>query len=279
MPPRAPLALVLLFAAACSSLAAAGANGMIHPGRRPPAQQPNRPFESVELQGAGVKLEGWRFPAEGPIHRGTVIYLHGIGDNRGSSIGIAQHFVPLGYDVLAYDSRAHGQSGGDACTFGVYEKEDLLRVMKTVKAKPIILFGVSLGAATALQAAAHTSDVAAIVSFSVFSDLRAVATHRAPFFFTRGTIEEAFRQAEAAGHFRVDDASPVAAAPAITAPTLIIHGAKDHDTPPDNSQRVYEALRAPKRLILIPGVGHDDVFSKPIWPQIDGWLKASLPAT
>ena len=66
----------------------------------------------VELEGSGVHLEGWRFPAEGPVRRGTVVYLHGAGDSRRSSLGIADHFVPAGFDVLAYDSRGHGDSGG-----------------------------------------------------------------------------------------------------------------------------------------------------------------------
>jgi alpha-beta hydrolase superfamily lysophospholipase len=269
------LALLVLGATGCP-VAGWAAGAMIHPGKSPPAHQPARPFEIVDLQGAGVRLKGWRFHGEGPARRGTVVYLHGIGDNRGSSIGIANHFVPLGYDVLAYDSRAHGESGGEACTFGVYEKQDLLQVLATIEARPIILLGNSLGAATALQAAAQTKLVGAVVSISTFSDLRTVARHRAPFFLSNGTIEDAFHQAERDGHFRVDDASPLAAAPAITAPTLMIHGAKDDETPPDESQRVYEALRAPKHFILVPGANHNNVFGRTLWPQIDEWLRATF---
>ena len=36
---------------------------------------------------------------------------------------------------------------------------------------------------------------------------------------------------------------------------LVIHGADDTETPPAHSQRVYDALRGPKRLILVPGAG------------------------
>jgi uncharacterized protein len=83
------------------------------------------PFEEVDLVGAGVTLKGWRLPATGP-KRGTLIYLHGIADNRMSGTGIAERFAQKGFDVVAYDSRAHGESGGDACTYGYHENKTTL---------------------------------------------------------------------------------------------------------------------------------------------------------
>src|SRR4051812_1462745 len=130
-----------------------GAGGLLHPGRRPVTRLPTRPFQRVELAGDGLKLRGWRFAAEGP-RRGVMVYLHGAADNRASSIAIAERYVARGFDVLAYDSRGHGESEGDACTYGFHEKRDLRRVLDTVTAPPIVLIGTSLGAAVALQAAA-----------------------------------------------------------------------------------------------------------------------------
>ena len=45
---------------------------------------------------------------------------------------MADHFLARGFDVVAYDSRAHGESEGDVCTYGFYEKEDLRRVLDRV---------------------------------------------------------------------------------------------------------------------------------------------------
>ena len=253
-----------------------GARALLHPDRRPPNRQPARAFEVVQLQGAGVRLEGWRFRAEGPARRGTVIYLHGAGSNRGSSLSIADHFAPAGFDVLAYDSRAHGQSEGVACTYGYYEKDDLLRVIDGALARPIILIGTSLGAAVALQAAANTQKVGAVISIATFSDLRTVARERAPFFASQRNIEDAFKLAEAEAKFHVDEASPLAAAPGISAPVLIIHGASDDETRPAHSQRVYDALRGPRRLIFVPGAGHNNALNDTVWRQIDEWLGATL---
>jgi hypothetical protein len=270
---RAVLPLFALLASGCPA-ASWVAGGILHPSKRPPPPAPTRAFEALTWQGAGVRLEGWRFRGEGPVRRGTVVYLHGIADNRGSSLWIANHFLPLGYDVVAYDSRAHGASEGSACTYGVYEKQDLLRVLATVEARPIYLLGISLGAAVSLQAAALTRDVAGVVAISPFSDLRAVVRDRTPFYLPQWIVEDGFRQAEAEGKFRVDDASPLRAAPFITAPVLLVHGARDVDTPPAHSQRIYDALRAPKRLILVPGAGHNNTLNGSVWPQIDAWLKS-----
>ena len=178
--------------------------------------------------------------------------------------------------MIAYDSRAHGESEGDVCTYGFYEKEDLRRVLDRVDAKPIVIMGFSMGAAVALQAAAVDRRIGAVMAVSPFSDLRTVGSERAPFFASKGNISDAFKLAEAEGKFRADDVSPMAAAAHITAPTLTIHGERDDETPPAHSQRIFAALRGPKRLIVVPNADHNHVLDAGVWREIDSWLDAAL---
>jgi pimeloyl-ACP methyl ester carboxylesterase len=252
-----------------------GAGALLHPGRRAVQNRPARAVEELRLDGDGVTLRAWRFRARAP-RRGTVVYLHGVGDNRGSSLGVADRFVPNGFDVIAYDSRAHGDSTGDACTYGYHEKRDLSRVLDQIKDKPIVLIGTSLGAAVALQAAADDERVALVIAVATFSDLRTVAYERAPFFASRGNIESAFQIAGTRASFTVDAVSPVAAARRIRAPVLLIHGEKDDETPPDHSRRVHAALRSAKRLIIVPGAGHNDCLRPEVWREIDEWIERAL---
>jgi pimeloyl-ACP methyl ester carboxylesterase len=267
------LALFVVAAgAAVSQLPSLAAGGLLHPWRRPVNQPPPSGCEDKTYPGKGVALAGWQCHASGE-RRGTLVYLHGVADNRAAVAGIVSRFTAQGFDVVAYDSRAHGNSQGDTCTYGFYEKEDLRSVLDTLDPGPIVLIGTSLGAAVALQEAADDSRVTAVVSAEVFSDLRTVARERAPFFLTEEVIRKAFSLAEARGQFVLDQVSPVEAARRIPVPVLLIHGASDKDTVPDHSRRVYAALQGPKQLILVEGAGHNESLNRgDVWNQIDRWI-------
>ena len=271
------VALALVVAGvACSQLPKAGAGGLLHPGRRTAIGQRPAACQDAEFAGAGVTLRGWRCGSAAPA-RGTIVYLHGIADNRSSAAGVVERYTARGFQVIAYDSRAHGQSSGDACTYGIFEQRDLQQVIDGIGGGRIVLIGTSLGAAVALQAAAADPRIAVVVAAETFSDLRTVATERAPFFFTRKSIDRAFRIAEEQGRFSVDAAAPVLAAPRISAPVLLIHGAVDRETPSSHSQRVFDALPGRKRLILVPGAGHNQSLRGDVWVEIDRWIDSSLP--
>ena len=266
--------LVAGLAVLYAQLPAIGAGGLLYPVRQVTSQPVPSSCVATDLAGEGITLRGWRCQAAGGP-RGTVIYLHGIADNRGSSTGVIERFTRRGYDVIAYDSRAHGESGGDACTYGVLEQRDLRKVVDTLSAGPVVLIGTSLGAAVALQEAADDPRVTAVVAAETFSDLRTVASERAPFFFTQSAINRAFQLAEQRANLAVDAASPIAAAPRITARVLLIHGAADVETPPSHSPRVYEALRGPKRLLLVPNAGHNASLRADVWSEVERWIENS----
>ena len=257
---------------------AIGAGALLHPARRKTTRSAPDGCVDTTFDGAGVVLRGWRCaqaarPAAPPARpRATIVYLHGIADNRGSAAGPIARFLPLGYDVIAYDSRANGDSDGDACTYGYYEKQDLHRVIDTI-AGPVVLMGASLGGAVALQEAADDPRVKAIVAAETFSDLRTVAIERAPWIFSGGAIEQAFQMAGREARFDVDAVSPVRAAARITAPVLLIHGDADIDTPPAHSRRVFDQLRGPKRLILVPGAAHNGSLRPEMWNQIEAFVR------
>ena len=139
--------LAVAWLAATWELPVIAAGGLLHPIRRPVAQLPPAGCRDVAFTGVDVTLRGWRCRAVGE-RKATLVFLHGVADNRTSAAGMVPRYVNLGFEVIAYDSRAHGGSGGDACTYGYWEKQDLNKVLDTVPAGPIVLLGGSLGAAT-----------------------------------------------------------------------------------------------------------------------------------
>lgn len=268
---RSTLAVLALLSAACMP-PEWGANALLNPWRRPLPPAPRLAHEDVAFTSEGLTLRGWLFRAEGP-RQGLIVYLHGISDNRQSGVGVAQRFVPGGYDVFLYDSRAHGTSDGKYCTYGFHEKRDLSAALDALKADRAIVFGSSLGAAVALQAAAVDARIVAVIAQSSFSDLRAIVEDRAPWIATRSEVDQALALAEARGEFKVAEASPRAVAGAIRVPVLLLHGERDRETRPEHSRRIFDALTAPKRLILVPAAGHNDVLGGAgVWGKIEEWL-------
>ncbi|HTY37288.1 MAG TPA: alpha/beta fold hydrolase, partial [Bacteroidota bacterium] len=127
----------------------------------------------------GFKLSCW-FVKQPHGARGTVIYLHGVGDCKIGGVPYARLFFGRGFNVFLYDSRRHGLSEGLYCTYGFHEKNDLALVIDYLKSRTDItigrigVFGTSMGAAVALQAAALDTRIDAVIAEASFTDLRTI---------------------------------------------------------------------------------------------------------
>src|SRR5215470_17710951 len=143
------------------------------------------PYESVSFESAvdRIPLQGWYLPSRGER---AIIMLHGIDQNRWNEWERvpqkAQLLVEHGFDVLVFDLRGHGQSGGDRLGFGWLERNDLLAAVAYVEGRGIApgrigLLAHSYGAATGLLTAAADPDIAAVVADSAFADIRSLLDH------------------------------------------------------------------------------------------------------
>ena len=269
--------VLLLIALAFTVVPSLAAGGLLHPIRVALYERASQGCIDREFTGDGLTLRGWHCAASGQ-RRGSVVYLHGVADNRSSAVGVIAWFTQRGFDVVAYDSRAHGQSEGSVCTYGFYEKRDLKRVIDVLPPGPVVLIGNSLGGAVAIQGAVSNDHVVGVIAAEAFSDLRTIATERAPRFLFRPIIARAFRLAEERGRFDVAAVSPVVAAASLRIPVLLIHGANDVETPPAHSTRILSALPGPKQLLLVPHAGHNQSMNSPdTWNVIDRWLSSVVP--
>jgi pimeloyl-ACP methyl ester carboxylesterase len=266
--------VTLLSVAALQWVPAIGAGALLHPVRSVRSLVTPPGCTEQTFNGSEIDLRGWHCKAAG-TRRGSVVILHGVADSRASVAGMVERFSRKGLDLVTYDSRAHGQSGGEFCTYGYFEKADLRRVIQSLPQGPVVLMGTSLGAAVALQGAADDPRVSGVVAAEVFADLKSIARDRTPAFVPDWVVGRAFRAAELRAGFDADAVSPLRAARSITIPVLLIHGARDTATSPDHSKRVLEALRGPKRLILVDGAGHNESLRDAgAWNEIDNWIDA-----
>jgi uncharacterized protein len=146
-------------------------------------------YESISFTTAdGVRIAGWWIPAarshetdgHGPKAPGsqTVLFCPGLGADQASQLFLVRGLVPNGYNVLSFDFRATGQSGGQFSTFGDIERLDVLaavrwlRLNHSAQSKRIFGLGESTGAAALLSAAADPgADGQAISALAVYNPL------------------------------------------------------------------------------------------------------------
>lgn len=112
-------------------------------------------YETKYFTGAhGLKIEAWQIQASNS--KGTVILFHGYCGCKDSLLEAAEEFHSLGYDTLLVDFYGSGGSAGDDTSIGYYEAEDVVAAYRYVKQEkpdqPVILYGVSMGAAAILRA-------------------------------------------------------------------------------------------------------------------------------
>src|SRR6187200_594997 len=104
-------------------------------------------YDDVTFNAAdGVPLKGWWVPA--PEARGTVVLVHGLNRSRIEMVKKVPFLHKQGWNALLFDLRHHGQSGGDASSFGFFEKQDVHAATAFARTRaqgPVVLWGVSLG--------------------------------------------------------------------------------------------------------------------------------------
>src|SRR5262249_8575357 len=109
----------------------------VHPPRFPVLRTPGSlglSYETISLIARdGVRLAGWYVMAPGA--RAAVILCHGYPMNRQAILALIPPLYRAGFQVLAFDFRALGDSEGTVCTFGKEERWDVLAAIDFLKAR------------------------------------------------------------------------------------------------------------------------------------------------
>ncbi len=229
------------------------------------------PCEELTLKTAeGIPLSCWFIPASSSP-RATIVYLHGVGESKIAALPMAKLLHDRGFHVFAYDARRHGDSGGTFCTYGFYEKHDASMIITWLYGRsdrtvgPVGLFGASMGAAVALQAAALDDRIRAVAAESGFASLRSVFDEyqkrmiKLPWHYLRNIV---IKRSELMAHFKANAVSPLEAVRSLHIPILLLHGKADTTIPPSYSEQVYASANPPKELWLVPGARHDNMWEE-----------------
>ncbi len=170
-----------------------------------------------------------------------------------------------GRNVLLIDQRCHGDSQGHTITFGILERQDVLGWIAWAEKRfgkiPVLLNGVSMGAATVLMAA----------GMDLPGQVRGVIAD-CPYDAPSNIIKKVLGQdmgmpvklvyplirmgGRLYGRFNLDADSPTAAVKRAKVPILLIHGDDDRFVPYAMSQNIHAAAPEKIEFHTIEGAGH-----------------------
>ncbi len=220
-------------------------------------------FEDFELSSDfGYNLFAKWAPVKGS--KKSVILVHGFTGNIPVSMRYFNLFHTRGYNVLMYDHRFHGKSGGGSCSMGYYEKHDLVKFIDWVenrvgKQSVIGLHGESMGASTSLMTAQFDKRISFIIADCGFCDFYHEAKYRLkadyklpefPFLYLSDFINKIrFKHS-------YKEISPIENINAIECPVFFIHGDRDRVTKVDDSIKMHEKFDGKKELLITQDTGH-----------------------
>ncbi len=259
--------LVIGLVYACSHIA----KKVLHPVAKRKAldvwpDQYKLPYENVYFKTEdGVLIKGWFIPCEASDK--TIILMHGWGMNRGDIFKNTYFLHDLGYNLMYFDFRALGESGGTVSSIGYLEVRDLEAAIKFLKetrayaCAKIGLYGLSMGGMVAICEAAQNKEIVCVAAEASYYSFRKVVSrwawvhHKIPHFPLMTLVLHYI-------HKRLmenpEKFSPKFNVPKISPrPIFIIHGRYDNLVPAAQAKLLYKNAGEPKQIWLVPGAKHN----------------------
>jgi pimeloyl-ACP methyl ester carboxylesterase len=222
-------------------------------------------FDVSDPGGKRFKIASWWIPAREASDR-TVMLIHGYADAKVGAIAWAPMLVELGFNVLAIDLRAHGESEGRFSTGGVREADDVAQILDTLHARTprqtIHLMGVSLGAAVCAKVASGRDDIATLVLECPYDDFRNAIDRHARHLAAPlpGLSRVIARVSEWTAGVNFDDAMPERWLPRVKCPVLMIHGKLDPFVDSAMVERLAATLKPTDVHVIVETGGHVDAM-------------------
>ena len=240
----------------------------------------------------GLRLHGQLLQQPGA--KGTILLFHGYRSSWIIDFSIVlPYYYSLGYNLLAVDERAHGQSEGVYITFGIHERRDAATwaqyaAMHFGPEHPLFLGGLSMGATTVLLASCFDfpANVRAIIADCGFTSpyeiAKSVLRRDAPKAPVSLLLPLCSLVTRLFAGFGLRDGSTIDAVRESRYPILFLHGTGDTFVPYEMTKRAFDACTAPKRLILVDGAEHGKSYVKEpdrVRQELKAFLDTYTPTT
>lgn len=195
----------------------------------------------------GVRLNAWFFPHVESSK--VLLFFHGNAENIGTGLGRTRVLAALGLSIFAVDYRGYGKSEGSPDEEGVYRDAEAayryLTVERGFRPKDVIIHGVSLGGAVAIDLASRV-ECGGLIAESTFTTARDMARHAFLIPLFAYVPKSQFKS--------------VAKIAEVRAPVLVIHGKRDELIPFTMGEQLFHAAPSPKTFAPMENAGHNDVL-------------------
>jgi uncharacterized protein len=242
--------------------------GNVYRQKRPVLSTPHADglrYDPVSLSTSdGEFIRGWfLFGTQGsPL----VVVCHGVGTNREDLRGVSRFLCKAGFNVLAFDFRAHGESTGSRTSFGFREALDVQAVVQYAGAhyqqqfRGVGVYAISMGSAATIMAARHLPQVAAFVLDSPFARLEDLVDQQFshwPHLPRRLFASLARSYGSLFIGIQATEIAPEAYARDLgMRPVLVFHGGQDTLIPIAQGRQLFERIPGPKEFVETRGAGH-----------------------
>lgn len=227
--------------------------------------------EDIYIKPASLRLHGKLFKNDSSNY---ALVCHGYTSKAKHMAGFVNKFYSLGYNVLAVDARAHGDSEGTKIGMGWLERMDVIEWIKLILSwdsdAKIILHGVSMGAATVLMASGEAlpENVKVVIAdcgyTSEWDEFRREADVLHIPWFPVLNVTSGLSKLYDGYNFK--QASAIEQVKKSRIPTLFIHGTEDELVPYDMLGKLYSAASCEKECLTVNGAGH--ALSSSVEPEL-----------
>ena len=235
----------------------------------------------------GLKLKGYQIKTSSD-NKKWVIIVHGYLGSSSEMGRYAKKFMEYGYNVLLVDLRAHGKSEGKYIGMGWLDHFDLelwiQKVLEQDRQAKIILFGVSMGAATVMMTTGEKLPENVKVTIadcgysSVWDEFK---IHLWKIFYLPAFpllyISSIMSKIYAGYSFK--EASSIKQVKKSKIPTLFIHGTKDKFVPYEMLNKIYNNAACEKQKLEIEGAAHAEseiINPTQYWSTIQSFINKNF---
>jgi fermentation-respiration switch protein FrsA (DUF1100 family) len=200
--------------------------------------------EHVLTTADGENVIVWHVPAK-PGHA-VVVYFHGNGDFLAGLVGRFREITADGTGLVALSYRGYAGSSGRPSEQGLLRDAAAAYAFASERygADRIVVWGFSLGTGVAVALAAGQR-IGKLVLEAPYTSITDVAGAAFPIVPVRWLISDPFRSDQRIAH--------------VTAPLLIMHGARDATISISLGERLFTLAHEPKQFVQFPEGGHDNL--------------------